>query len=196
MYIVGKIDRVDTLKLGDTIYARVIDYKSSTKKLKLEDIKEGLSLQLITYLSSFINNNSGNEKIIPAGMMYFTLSEKLVNIKEYTKDESKISKKIMESLRMDGIFLKDIEILKLMDSKIDEPEKLIEVSSRTAISDKKSSKLLEKDEFEKLCLDITDILKNIGDDILSGNVKIKPNKKLNHCKYCEFSSVCRKENLC
>lgn len=195
MYIVGKIDRIDTLKVGDITYARIIDYKSSTKELKLDDIKEGLSLQLITYLSSFINNLS-NDKIVPAGMMYFTLSEKLVNMQEYTKDETKISKKIIESLRMKGIFLKDIEILKLMDNKIDEPGKLIDVSSRTAASDKKSNKLLEKEEFEKLCLDITDILKNIGKDILSGNVKIKPNKKLDHCKYCEFSSVCRKENLC
>ncbi len=195
MYIVGKIDRIDTLKVDDVIYARIIDYKSSSKDLKLEDIKEGLSLQLITYLSSFINNLS-NEKIVPAGMLYFTLSEKLINIKEYTKDENQISKKIIESLRMKGIFLKDIEILKLMDNKIDENSKLIDVSSRTVSSDKKSNKLQTKEEFQKLCLDITDILKSIGSDILSGNVKIKPNKKADHCKYCEFSSVCRKENLC
>ncbi|MDF2865234.1 MAG: addB [Clostridia bacterium] len=198
MYIVGKIDRIDTLKLGDAIYARIVDYKSSTKKLKLEDIKEGISLQLITYLSSFINSSKkdNNEEIIPAGMLYFTLSEKLINIKEYTKDESKISKKIIESLRMDGIFLKDIEILKLMDNKIDETDKLIEVFPGSVTSDKKSSKFQTKEEFEKLCLDITDILRDIGNDILSGNVSIKPNKKVNHCKYCEFSSICRKENLC
>jgi ATP-dependent helicase/nuclease subunit B len=195
MYIVGKIDRIDTLKLDDVIYARIIDYKSSSKDLKLEDIKEGLSLQLITYLSSFINNIK-NEKVVPAGMLYFTLSEKLVNIKEYTSDECEISKKIIENLRMKGIFLKDIEILKLMDSKIDETGRLIDVSTRAVASNKKSNKLQTKEEFEKLCLDITDILKNIGSDIISGNVKIKPNKKANHCKYCEFSSVCRKENLC
>jgi ATP-dependent helicase/nuclease subunit B len=195
MNIIGKIDRIDTLKVNDTIYARIIDYKSSSKSLSLEDIKEGLSLQLITYLSSFINNLN-DEKVVPAGMMYFTLSEKLVNIKEYTKDEKDISKKIIESLRMKGIFLKDIEILNLMDNKIAEDARLIDVSTRTVSSNRKSNKLLEKDEFETLCLEIKDILKGIGNDILSGNVKIKPNKKANHCEYCEFSSVCRKDNLC
>lgn len=195
MHIIGKIDRIDTLKVNDTIYARIIDYKSSSKSLSLEDIKEGLSLQLITYLSSFINNLN-NEKVVPAGMMYFTLSEKLVNMKEYTKDEKDISKKIIESLRMKGIFLKDIEILNLMDNKIAEDARLIDVSTRTVSSNKKSNKLLEKDEFETLCFEIKDILKGIGNDILSGNVKIKPNKKANHCEYCEFSSVCRKDNLC
>lgn len=195
MHIIGKIDRIDTLKVNDTIYARIIDYKSSSKTLKLEDIKEGLSLQLITYLSSFINNIS-NEKVIPAGMMYFTLSEKLVNMKEYTKNEKDISKKIIESLRMKGIFIKDIEILELMDNKIAEDSRLIDVSTRAVSSNRKSNKLLEKDEFIDLCSDIKDILKGIGNDILSGNVKIKPNKKTNHCDFCEFSSVCRKENLC
>jgi ATP-dependent helicase/nuclease subunit B len=195
MNIIGKIDRIDTLKVNDTIYARIIDYKSSSKSLSLEDIKEGLSLQLITYLSSFINNLN-DEKVVPAGMMYFTLSEKLVNIKEYTKDEKDISKKIIESLRMKGIFLKDIEILNLMDNKIAEDARLIDVSTRTVSSNRKSNKLLEKDEFETLCLEIKDILKGIGNDILSGNVKIKPNKKANPCEYCEFSSVCRKDNLC
>jgi ATP-dependent helicase/nuclease subunit B len=195
MYIVGKIDRIDTLKLNDVIYARIVDYKSSTKDLKLDDIKTGLSLQLITYLSSFINNIT-DEKIVPAGMMYFTLSDKLINMKEYTDNEDVISKKIIESLRMKGIFLKDIEILKLMDNKLSEDTRLIDVSAKTVSSDKKSNRLLGKEEFETLCVDIRDILKNIGSDILSGNVKIKPNKKANHCKYCEFSSVCRKENLC
>jgi ATP-dependent helicase/nuclease subunit B len=198
MYIIGKIDRIDTLKLDDIVYARIIDYKSSSKKLLLDDIKEGLSLQLITYLSSFINNSNNDEvtKIVPAGMMYFTLSEKLVNIKEYTADEDQISKKIIENLRMKGIFLKDIEILKLMDNKIDESGKLIDVYPSTVKSDKKSNKFLTKEEFEKLCADVTDILKNIGNDILSGNVRIKPNKKADHCKYCEYSNICRKENLC
>lgn len=195
MHIIGKIDRIDTLKIDDITYARIIDYKSSNKKLSLDDIKEGLSLQLITYLSSFINNLN-NEKIVPAGMMYFTLSDKLINIQEYTNDESKISKKIIESLRMKGIFLKDIEILTLMDNKINEDDRLIDVYASSVTSNRKSNKFLEKEEFENLCTDITSVLKNIGNEITSGIVKIKPNKKADHCKYCEFSSICRKENLC
>lgn len=195
MYIVGKIDRIDTLKVDDTIYARIVDYKSSSKELKLDDIKEGLSLQLITYLSSFISNLN-NEKIVPAGMMYFTLSDKLVNIKEYTDNEKEITKEIIKNLRMKGIFLKDVEILKLMDNKLSEDDRLIDVSSRSLSSNARSNKVLEKEEFQNLCSNVTDILKDIGNDISSGNVKIKPNKKANHCQYCEFSSVCRKENLC
>lgn len=195
MHIIGKIDRIDTLKVGDTTYARIVDYKSSSKDLKLEDIKEGLSLQLITYLSSFIDNVK-DEKILPAGMMYFTLSEKLVNLKEYTNDESEITKQIIQSLRMKGIFIKDLEILDLMDNKLSEDSRLIDVSSRTVTSNRRSNKLLEKEEFESLCVEIKDILKSIGNDILSGNVKIKPNKKAKHCDFCEFSAICRKENLC
>lgn len=44
--LTGKIDRVDT----DGRYAVVCDYKTGSPKLSLNEIMEGLSLQLITYL--------------------------------------------------------------------------------------------------------------------------------------------------
>lgn len=195
MYIIGKIDRIDTMKLNDITYARIVDYKSSNRELKLSDIKEGLSLQLITYLSSFIENISDCE-VIPAGMMYFTLSEKLINFKSYTSDEKKITKAIIESLRMKGIFLKDIQILNLMDNKLNEDSRLIDISSKTLNSDKKSEKLLSKEEFKELCQEVKGTLKNIANDILSGNVSISPDKRANHCQYCQFSNICRKNNMC
>lgn len=52
----GKIDRIDILEYEDNIYARIIDYKSSDRKLSIEDIKEGLSLQLVSYLNVFLEN--------------------------------------------------------------------------------------------------------------------------------------------
>ncbi|MEG1705549.1 MAG: PD-(D/E)XK nuclease family protein [Clostridia bacterium] len=195
MYIIGKIDRVDTMKLNDVTYARIVDYKSSSKDLKLDDIKEGLSLQLITYLSSFISNIK-EEKVFPAGMMYFTLSDKLVNLQNYTQDDVRLKKALTESLRMKGIFLKDIEVLNLMDNKLDGDERLLDISARTVNSDKKSNKLLDANEFSALCMEVGSILKNIGIDILSGNIGILPNKKTKQCEYCEFGSICRKENLC
>ena len=62
--LIGKIDRIDTLKLDNKMYVRVIDYKSSQKDLSLNNIKEGISLQLLTYLATFINEiNLSNNKV-------------------------------------------------------------------------------------------------------------------------------------
>lgn len=192
----GKIDRVDILEKDDYIYARVIDYKSSSRKLNLDEIKEGLSLQLISYLNVFMENEmkKSGKKIIPAAMLYFNLSDKLVGLSEYTQSNIEIEKKIVEALRMKGIFLKDITVLEMMDKNLNEPSKrLIDITPKSLNG--KSNKALDIDEFESLCSEAKDILKNIGSEMMSGVVRIVPNKKADYCKFCNYSSVCRKD-LC
>ena len=69
-------------------------------------------------------------------------------------------------------------------------ECLIDVS-KVSIT-RNSSKVLEENEFEKLCENTKTVLKYIGKELSSGNVKIAPNKKENYCEFCKYSSVCRK----
>lgn len=215
MYLVGKIDRIDVLNQDDKMYVRVVDYKSSSKTLNLDDIRQGLSLQLITYISAFIdnmkkindeNNQENQEKnqeksekinsVIPSAMLYFTLSDKIVNLKEYTNDSDKIEEEIIKKLRMKGIFLKDAKIIEKMDNKLnDKSKRLIDISKTSLKEESKTNKALDQKEFEKLCDDIKVILKNIGEKVISGVVKIQPNKKASPCDYCEYSNVCRK-NIC
>ncbi len=190
MKIVGIIDRVDILKHEDKIYARIIDYKSSKRDLTVDKIKEGISLQLITYLMSFIKS-SKEEKIYPAAMLYFNLSDKLVSMSEYEFNDERIKKEIIKSLKMKGIYLKDVEILKRMDHnfKSDDAMSLLEVTSRGMNS---SKKVLEEKDFNDLCTETEKILKEIGDGIASGIVKIAPNKKDNPCERCKYTTICRK----
>lgn len=198
MNIIGKIDRVDTLKIEDKMYVRVVDYKSSRKDLKLEDIKEGISLQLITYLYSFIANiNKEKEdikKVIPAGMLYFNLSDKLVNLKDYISDEEKIKEETIKALRMKGIFLKDLKIIEKMDNKISTDKRLIDIS-KTTLNKENTNRALTEDEYDNLFNETKEILKNIGKEITDGVVKIRPNKKTKCCNYCNYSSICRKDSI-
>ncbi len=195
MILIGKIDRVDSLEYEDNKYIRVVDYKSSSKNLNLDDIKEGLSLQLITYLTAFIENKDKNgEKAFPAAMVYFNLSDTLLTLSEYTDDTEKLKNAYIKSLQMKGIYLKDAQILKQMDNNFEQDNgRYISISKRTINS--KNSKAIEENEFKNLCNEAKEIMKNIGNEITSGVVRIKPNKKANHCRFCEYSSVCRK-NIC
>lgn len=211
MKIVGKIDRIDVLETPENIYARVVDYKSSAKTLTVDQIKEGISLQLITYLTAFVesknklneilkikkigshssDSDSKKKEILPSASLYLNLSDKLLNLKDYTSEEEVIQKEIMKKLRMNGIFLSDVKILEKMDKKVSKAdEKLIDVTPN-----RKSKKMLEQEEFNQLCLDTKEILRKIGNEMLSGKVKILPNKKVKPCEYCDFASVCRK-NIC
>lgn len=191
MKIIGKIDRVDMLEYKDNTYIRVVDYKSSSKELKLDKIKEGISLQLISYLIAFMENKNSSQ-IKPAGMLYFNLSDKLVALSQYEQNNENIKKALIKKLKMSGIFIKDIEILNKMDRNFEsnQTNSLIDITTRSLNSN--SQKALEEKEFEELCEKTKELLKQIGQDISSGIVKIAPNKKEDYCKFCNYSTTCRK----
>lgn len=194
VYLRGKIDRIDMAKINNAAYFRIIDYKSSNKKLSLSDIKEGLSLQLITYMSAILDNKdkvTDMEKVVPAALNYFTLNTSLVNLTEYENNEKLLKKKIIEAVKLKGIYIKDVDILKKMDNNLESPDKsYIDVNLKNIAN---GEKYLLEEIFINECENVKDILKKLSTEIIKGNVKIEPNDVKN-CEYCEYSSICRRKN--
>lgn len=194
MYLRGKIDRIDSLSLNGDTYIRIVDYKSSNKNIKLSDVKDGINLQLMTYMWAMLKNKDKINKtgnVIPVALSYFTISNKILNIPSYEEDENKISEKIRSALKLRGIYLKDIDVLKKLDNNLEDTKKsYLEVSKYTM---SKPEKTLPEDIFIAECNNIQNILKDIGKSIIKGNVKICPNNKIKGvCDYCKFHSICRK----
>ena len=192
----GKIDRIDSLTLEEKTYLRIVDYKSSEKNLKLSDIKSGISLQLMTYMCAMMENKEklNTKNVIPAALSYFTISNKILSIPNYEKDDSKIAEILKKELKLRGIYINDIEVLKRLDNNIQNPkDSYLEVSPRTINN---ANKNLPQEVFIEECKNVRHILKEIGKEIIKGNVKIKPNKDIqNVCEYCSYASVCRKNIL-
>ena len=193
----GKIDRIDSYEENGSTYIRIVDYKSSDKNLKLSDIKSGISLQLMTYMWAIINNKekiSDKNDIIPASLSYFTISNNILNIPIYEQDEEIIKKEIKKALKLKGIYISDVEILKKLDNNFsDSSNSYLEATPRTISN---TEKVLAKDVFKEECMNVSKILKQIGKEIVNGNVKIMPNPKIkNTCEYCSYSSICRKNML-
>jgi len=192
----GKIDRIDSLILEDKTYLRIVDYKSSEKNLKLSDIKSGISLQLMTYMCAMVENKEklNTQNVIPAALSYFTISNKILSIPNYEKDDSKIAEMVKKELKLRGIYIKDIEVLKRLDNNIENPNaSYLEVSPRTINN---ANKNLPQEVFIEECKNIRNILKEIGKEIVKGNVRIKPTKDIqNVCEYCSYASICRKNIL-
>ncbi len=195
--LIGKIDRVDVLKLENAEYIRVVDYKSSSRSLDIDNIKEGISLQLICYLRAFINNykqnNKDTDKVIPAACVYFNLSNNLVNLSTYMQDENQIKAEVMKSLRMKGIFLQDLKVIEKMDKKLDDSYNRVLDVAKSSLN-KEGKKVLSEENFTNLCNETDNILKDIAKQVLDGVVKIEPNRKENYCKYCKYMCICRKKS--
>ncbi|SKA89872.1 DNA helicase/exodeoxyribonuclease V, subunit B [Clostridium sp. USBA 49] len=197
--LIGRIDRVDELETENGIYIRIIDYKSGNKAFKLSDVYYGLQLQLLIYLDAIISNKEKyiEKGVIPGGIFYFKIDDPIVKV-DGNSNEDEIKKAILRELKMKGILLKDIEIIKAMDLTITETKEgysLIipaRVTQKSGVVDNHtSSATLE--EFEILRKYARKMVINICEDMLNGNISIKPYKqnKNTPCEYCEFKSICQ-----
>ncbi len=182
MVLKGKIDRVDKLLIDDKEYIKILDYKSSDKKLSVEKVYYGLQLQILMYLDTFIKieENMLNKEILPAGAFYFQVKEDMVD-GDYNKD------KFQSKFDLKGIVAKDENVIKGFNKNGDN-KKIKGVSP---------SEVLSMEEFKNLLLLSNIITKEIGNDIVTGNIKVYPYKHKGDtgCDYCNYSDICNFEIL-
>lgn len=187
--IVGKIDRVDIAKLSDKQYVRIIDYKSSSKTLDLNQVYSGLQIQLITYLDAICEQTNFEA----SGILYMGLIDNVVkNAKNLSEEE--IANKIRNNFKMKGLILADISVVKMMDNKLQTGASDIipvYIGKDGNLSEKKSS-IITKSNFDKLQKDVKQIIREIAKEILQGKVDIKPYnyKKKTGCDYCKYKTIC------
>lgn len=190
----GRIDRIDILDTDNGKFIKIIDYKSGNKKFSLSDVYYGLQIQLIVYIDTFINSkNFIKDELYPGGVFYFKIDDPLIKSEEI--DESKIEEELMKKLKLDGLIVKDIKVIKALDKDIEINKKsnIIPVSMNKDKSISKNSSVIEKEELDQLIIHVKNIIKEIGIEILKGNVKIEPCKTKQHtaCDFCEFKSICQ-----
>jgi ATP-dependent helicase/nuclease subunit B len=199
--LIGRIDRVDALKTEEGTYLRIIDYKSGSKDFKLADVYYGLQVQLLTYLNA-LQENSGlgiEAPVLPGGILYFRIDDPLIRGNGKVTEEE-IEQAIMKELRMKGLLLADVKLIREMDKEIDGSSLIIPARiNKGDVLGKSSAASLE--QFLILRKYVNKLLKGLCEEIFKGNVGIQPYKKkqLTSCKYCKFSAVCqfdatRKEN--
>ncbi len=199
--IEGRIDRIDILDDGKSHYVKIIDYKSGNKKFSLSEVYYGLQLQLIVYLDVFLANKDvlieknilTKNDVYPAGVFYFKIDDPMVNIDG--EDYEVIELEIMKKLKMDGLVLKDVNVVKNMDKEIETGGRSniipAYITNKGELS--KNSAVADEEEIKGLIRHVKELICKIAGEILEGNIKIHP-CKLNQktaCKFCKFSSICQ-----
>jgi len=191
--LTGRIDRVDALKTVEGTYLRIIDYKSGSKDFKLSDVFYGLQVQLITYLDA-IQENSGMDiapPVLPGGVLYFRIDDPIVKGNARITEEE-IEQSIMRQLKMKGLLLADVKLIREMDNTIEGSSLIIPARiNKGDVLGKSSAASLE--QFSILRKYVRKLLSGLCGEIMKGNVAIKPYKKKGNtsCKYCGFSAVCQ-----
>ncbi|OFI05459.1 ATP-dependent helicase/deoxyribonuclease subunit B [Clostridium acetireducens DSM 10703] len=191
--LIGKIDRIDALEKESDIYLRIIDYKSSSKDFKLEEVYYGIQLQLLIYLDSILTEIESelNKNVLPAGILYFKMDDPIIKTKGEIS-EIKIEEEIIKSLKMRGILLSDTDIIKEMDKEIKGNSLIIPARVNKDGSLGKSS-AIDLEHFNILRKYVKKTIANLCEEMLEGNICIRPYKKKDDsaCKFCEYSSICQ-----
>ncbi|MGM0378344.1 MAG: PD-(D/E)XK nuclease family protein [Bacillota bacterium] len=190
----GKIDRLDILDYLDKKYLKVIDYKSGNPSLKLSNIYNGEKIQLVIYLKALLNDPLyfQSDKTMPAGIYNFQIDDPIVDF-EKTED---LDKKLIQKMKMDGISLDDIEIVKRIDENIEKNNEsdIIDVKLKKNGDFYARSKVLSEKNFKRLLKHVETIVKNTGDKIVNGSCQITPlkmNSNYSACDFCDYKGICQ-----
>lgn len=189
--ITGKIDRIDLAKNEDGNYIRIIDYKSSVKNIDLNEVVAGLQIQLLTYLDATCKI----EEMLPAGVLYFSLIDPVIKANKYMTDEQ-IEQELKKKFKMNGLILADVKVVKMLDKKLDSgASNIIPAYIDKEGNLSKKSNAVTKEQFEDLQKYTTKIIKEISEEILSGNINLEPyyntKTKKTPCEYCDYKIICQ-----
>jgi ATP-dependent helicase/nuclease subunit B len=199
MDIAGRIDRVDAAESAEGLLLRIMDYKSSAVKLKLDEVAHGLSLQMLTYLDVVVTHAPHwlGRPAQPAGVLYFHVQNPLLHTPNgISKEEAQDL--MFRKYRMQGLLLADGESVKLMDESLNQTAKsaVIPVEFKKDGSFSARSQVADSSQWDVLRSSVRSQIRRIGKRIVDGEVAIKPYRmeRRSPCTHCEFRPVCHFDN--
>ena len=193
---VGKVDRIDFYENEEEIFVNVIDYKSSVRKINYGSIYQSLNIQTLAYMKYILEifERIYNKTIVPCGVFYFILQN--LNVKD--KQNLNLEDEIYKNYKYDGIFINDLEKLKIIDKNLENDfSKIlpIRVNKNGEISKNVSSdKLLTDEEFNILLEFVHDSIEEKIREIFKGIIDVRPileNSCDNKCINCNYIGICK-----
>lgn len=182
LHLVGFIDRIDTS--AGTF--RILDYKSSEKKLSKEMVFSGQQLQLCTYLSMM----KEELKLQPLGTFYYSFLNPKIEL-PYQKLSRR--SKIVEEISEDTIKMELLKRKRLQGWIFDENVELMDdnASHVQGVFNTKNKGIHARQvlNIEEISEAISTMLKMIASSILSGNIECVPNESA--CLFCPYKPICR-----
>lgn len=243
----GVIDRLDVLDLtgeeavagdtaGDTAAGdaadntavdaatealRVIDYKTGSETVDLEQIREGYKLQLMVYMNvveqgateqgaaeqGTAEQGAGSSlaSAKPAGTFYFKIKELDDAVKQDANTDAlgeNVEGRMANACRLEGILVSDERIITSMDTTLEPKETStvlpIKRDKDNVIKETSAGKLLSEEEFNELCRSTMDHVRRICREIQSGHIGIEPKKeKGTSGRYTKTScTYCAYKSIC
>ncbi len=189
----GRIDRVDTCSIEGQTFLRVVDYKSGGKKLSLPELYAGLNTQLLFYLFSLCEGESGRfTGNLPAGVLYmpaYTQSPVLPR----RANSAELAAAQEKGLRQNGLLLDDITVLEAMEEGLG--GRFIPVNATGSGVDKRSP-LASPAQLQDIRRYLTRLVEQMAEQLYHGQIAPLPaiGSESKPCQFCEYTGLCQNAN--
>ena len=155
----GIIDRIDLYQ--DLI--RIIDYKSSVLSIGEAEVKQGLRLQMLTYMMIVANNLQG-KKYNPTAVQYISMKDETIDLNRiYNKCGDMPKQALLNSLEGDFIKSRKCAVWIFNEHRDD-----VDLGARHIKSPKNIY------DFDKIQAYIEGIYAKFHEHVLSGNIELSP----------------------
>ncbi len=195
MVLIGKIDRMDICSAGDVTYFRIYDYKTGSTSFDLKQVYAGIQLQLGVYLIAAESLlKAKGENPIPAGILYFNISNPILDYKE-DEPEEELKARMQQAMRGNGLLLGEREVLELQDRNL----ALTGKSSLFPVSFKKDgepdarSKVADMLQMTTLKRYVMRMVRQAAEKIMQGCAEVNPcqiDHQITSCTYCTYRGIC------
>lgn len=190
----GVIDRIDIYSdaLLNQIYVKILDYKSSQKDFKPENLQSGISLQLAIYMKNAIKKLKEiypDKEVLPAAMLYYKIDDPFVAV------ERDAQTAINMALRPTGAVADNDVSLKALDEDVfmaGRASEAIPVKTKAKPDDKRftGSSVYPVEEFNGFIADAEAKALEEANRIIHGKADINPLLDANPCLYCAAKGIC------
>lgn len=192
----GKIDRVDLYDSprGKT-YVRVVDYKTGNHSFSLDDVANGVSIQMLLYLFALCREgfelDGKNVVPLPAGILYMngTVEAELCHDKKELKNRED---KPFKDFSLKGLLLQDEEVLSAQDP--DGKGEFLPVKKKKDGTFSGTSNLITLEKLGRLNRSVERIFAQMAESLKEGKIAAAPlyrSKKRNACTYCDYRPICK-----
>ena len=195
----GKVDRVDGYVRGDTLYLKVVDYKTGTKQFHLSDLLYGLNLQMFLYLMMLTRADRDRvlavcgrqaRNIVPCGALYIPAKDPFAAVRP-GEDHAAVQKVLDKELRRIGLVLDDGDLLETMEH--GGTFRFLPVERRKQGGFTATSCVASAAQMGRLLRKTETTLRRIARDIAGGDIEATPyrtGRDDTPCRFCDFREAC------
>ncbi len=195
----GKVDRVDGYVRGDTLYLKVVDYKTGTKQFRLSDLLYGLNLQMFLYLMMLTSADPEKvisvcgkraARVVPCGALYIPAKDPFVPVSPEDTPET-AQQELDKALRRIGLVLDDDDLIETMER--GGTYRFLPVSRRKQGGFTAASCVATAAQMGRLLRKTEDTLRHLARQIAEGDIEATPYRtglEDTPCRYCDFREAC------